>query len=81
MRFDAGVNHERPGAAPVLLVGEGSESIDVGSGVRSRERHPQPVVERPRGELAVIDDDNERERVEGRVLSVEGQVLTQRIDG
>ena len=65
MRFDAGINHERSRAAPVLLIGEGSDAVDVGGGVRSRERHPQPVVERSRGELAVIDEDDEGEKIEG----------------
>ena len=64
MRFDAGINHERSRAAPVLLVGEGSDAIDVGGRVRPRERHPQPVVERPRRELSVIDDDDEGKGVE-----------------
>ena len=65
MRLDASVDHKRPRAAPVLLIGEGSDTIDVGGGIRPRKRHPQPVVERPRRELAVIDDDDEGERVEG----------------
>ena len=65
MRFDAGVDHEWSRAAPVLLIGEGSDPVDVSGRIRASERDPEPVVQRACGELGVIHEDEEGEGVEG----------------
>ena len=44
--------------------------VDVGRGVRARERDPEEVRSRPRGELAVVDDHDQREAAD-RVVGTE----------
>ena len=56
VRLDAGVDHQRAAAAPVLVVGERVDAVDVGGGVGARERDPEEVVERLGDELAVVDE-------------------------
>ena len=60
MRLQAGVDHERAVAAPVLLMRDGVDAVHVGRGVRSRERDPEEVLERCGGEVGVVHDHDER---------------------
>ena len=74
--LDPRIDHQRPGASPVLAVDEGADALDVGGGIRSGERHPEEVADVPRGEVAVVDDDDEGERPDGVVgaeRAAEGQ--------
>ena len=71
MWLEPGVDHERTPAAPVLLLSESLDAVNVGRGIRPREREPQPVGERCSGEAGVIDDDDEREAAE-RMLGADG---------
>ena len=64
VRLDPGVDHQRAPASPVLLIGEGADPVHVGRRVRAGERHPEQVLERPRRELAVVDQDDQREGVD-----------------
>ena len=50
-----------PRAAPVLLVDEGADAVDVGRGVGARERHPEQVASVAGRELAVVDHHDQRE--------------------
>ena len=44
VRLDPGVDHQRARAAPVLLIGEGADPVDVGRRVRAGERHPEEIA-------------------------------------
>ena len=70
VRLAPRIDDERPAAAPVLLFDNGADAVNIGRGVRARERRPQPIVQRPRGELAVVDHDHERKAIDGIVLAV-----------
>ena len=72
MRLDPRVDHERAGAAPVLLAKAGAETVDVGRRVRAGESDPEQVVQRPRGELGIVDHDDQR-KTAYRVVRPEGR--------
>ena len=76
--FAAGVDDERASAAPMLLMDERAEAGHVSSRVRASECRPQPIIDRSRGKLAVIDECDERERVDRRVCVEVSQELTDR---
>ena len=61
VRFEAGVDHERAAAAPMFVLCEGVDAVDVGGGVGARERDPEEVAERFGDELGVVDDDDQAE--------------------
>ena len=61
MWFEAGVDHQRAAAAPMFVLCEGVDAVDVGGGVGSRERDPEEVAQRFRDELGVVDDDDPSE--------------------
>ena len=63
MRLDAGVDDERAGTAPVLLLGEFAIAADVGCRVAAGESDPEEVVQSAGGEFAVIDEDDEGKSV------------------
>src|SRR5262245_21431757 len=65
MRLDAGIDDQRSRATPVLLLGEGADTINVRGWVGTRERDPEEIIQAAGGEVAVIDDDDEGKR--GRV--------------
>ena len=43
--FEAGVDHERAAAAPMFVLCEGVDAVDVGGGVRAREGDPEEIAE------------------------------------
>ncbi len=69
VRLEAGVDHQRAAAAPVLVVHERLDAVDVGGRVGARERDPQEVAERLGDELAVVDDDDPAEAGNGIVAA------------
>src|SRR5437867_3986510 len=64
VRLEPRVDHQRPATTPMLVSHERTPASHVGRRVRAGERDPQEVVQVPRGELAVVDDYHERDRVE-----------------
>ena len=60
MRLEPRVDDERPATAPVLLVHRRIDAVNVGRGIRPRERQPEEVFEARGGEVAVIDDHDQR---------------------
>ena len=65
--FGASVDHQRSAAAPMLLLDKRSNAVHIARRVAARERHPEEIVERPSGEIAVIDDDDEGESIDEMV--------------
>ena len=65
LRLQSGVDHERALAAPVLLLRESADAVEVGRRVGTRERHPQEVIQLPGGKGAVIHQHHQREGIEG----------------
>ena len=57
VRLDAGVDEERAGAAPMLLLGEFAETTDVGRGVTAGESDPKEVAQRAGRKFAVVNED------------------------
>ena len=64
MRLQASIDDQRTAAAPMLLLNKSIDAVDIGRRVGPRERDPQEVGQRPGGKIAVIDDDNQWERME-----------------
>src|SRR4029079_12708088 len=63
VRLDAGIDHPRPAAAPVLFAGEFLDAVEVVGRIGSRERSPQEIVQRFADKLTVIHDDDEPEAI------------------
>ena len=61
VRLAPGVDHQRPAAAPVLRRRKRLDPVDVRRRVAPRERRPEEIVQRPGGELAVVDHHHQRE--------------------
>ena len=78
MRLDPGVDHQRPGTAPVFLLGERVDSINVGCGVRTRERDPDEVPQARRDERTVVNNHDQREGANRVVARREGVGRTAR---
>ena len=55
MRFDSGVDDKTSSAAPVFMIGELPDALNVGRWIAAREDNPQKIVKRRRRELAVIN--------------------------
>ena len=60
VRLQPSVDRQRTGASPVFLLDERIHSVDIRRRVGSRERHPQEIGQRPRCEITVVNDDDER---------------------
>ena len=45
MGFEAGVDDKGAGTAPMLLLGEGVDAVDIGGGIGTGERDPEEIVE------------------------------------
>ena len=65
MGFVAGVDNERSIAAPVFVVNEAVNTIDVVRGVGAGEGDPEEIVEGACGEGAVTYDEDEGQTFEG----------------
>ena len=65
MRLDAGVDHQRTAAAPVFLLREGVDAVDIGGRIAAGEDDPEEVVQRARREVAVVHHDDQRKAVDG----------------
>ena len=59
LRLQAGVDHQRPSAAPVLLLDKLTHAVEICCRVGPRERDPQKIGDGPGDEVAVIDEDEE----------------------
>ena len=73
MRLETCIDHERACAAPVLSLRERPDAIDVCLRISPRKGDPQEVCERPRGEVGIINNDEQREGIE---RMVRGKLLT-----
>ena len=62
----------------MFLVGERLDAVNIGGGVGTGECGPQEIVDGCRSEIAVIDDDHQRETVDG-VLGIER--IAEPVDG
>src|SRR2546430_12922429 len=67
MRLDAGIDHQRAAAAPVLVLDEGLDAMHVGRRVGAREGDPEEVIERAGGEVAVVHDEVKWKAIQRRV--------------
>ena len=68
VRLEPGVDHQRAAAAPVFVVRERLDAVDVGGRIGARERDPEEIAERLGDELAVVDDDDPAEAASGSSL-------------
>ena len=64
MRLDPGVDDQGAGAAPVLFVDKGPDSLDVGGRIGPGESYPEEVAFIPGGEFAVVHNHDQRKAVD-----------------
>src|ERR1700694_1666622 len=63
VRFDACVNDQGAPAAPVLLQGKRVNTMHVGRRIGAREGDPQEIVQGSGSEGAIVNNDDQGERV------------------
>src|SRR5262249_12397008 len=68
VRLDPGIDHQRACTAPVFLLGERADAINIRGGIRARECHPDEIPQTRRDEITVVNDDDEREFAYGTVF-------------
>ena len=66
MRLAARIDHQRARAAPVFLLDERPNPIDIGGGIATRKGDPEKVLKALGSELAVVAEDDQRELIDGR---------------
>jgi hypothetical protein len=64
VRLEAGVDEERSVAAPMLVLDEARDAVDVVRRIRSRERDPKEVSEAFGSECRIVGEDDEGESLE-----------------
>lgn len=63
--FHTRVDDEASMAAPVFVLGEGVNSVDVGCGIAARENGPEEIVQGSTHKRCVINQHDQRESVDG----------------
>ena len=59
--FEAGVDYKRAVAAPMFVLCEGVDAVDVGGGIGPSEGDPEEIAERFSDELGVVDNEENAE--------------------
>src|SRR5512137_1469770 len=78
--FDAGIDHQRPAAAPVSAAGFSIDAVDVRGRIGAGEGRPQEVVQVGGHKTAVVADHDQRKSCKARPLPVEAaETLDNRI--
>ena len=75
MGFEASVDDEGAGATPVFVFGEAIHTVDIVGGVGSREGDPKEVVEMTGCKIAVVNNEDERETIEGLMCEDFGEAI------